>query len=69
MAAYVLSGSVDAATGGINRYLSGRGRAAERLNPCTVLTEAWARSSRHPRQPPATPIDVHHAFLTFRAVP
>ena len=69
MAAYVLSGSVDAATGGINRYLSGRGRAAERLNRCTVLTEAWARSSRHPRRPPATPIDVHHAFLTFRAAP
>lgn len=68
MAAYVLSDSVDVAVGGINRYLSGRGRGAEGLNSCTVVAEAWARSSGHPR-PSAAPITLHHAFLTFRSVP
>ncbi len=69
MAGYVLSGTVGAVTSRINRYLSGRGRAAEHLNPCTVLAQAWARSSRHPRHPPAAPIELHHAFLTVQAVP
>lgn len=68
MAAYVLSGSIDAATRRINQYLSDRGRRAECLNPCTVLTEAWARSSQHLRRAPAAPIELHHAFLTFRTV-
>ena len=69
MAGYVLSGSVEAVTRGINRYLSGRGSGAEGLRACTVLAESWARSSRHLRQPPAPPIDLHHAFLTFQAAP
>ena len=68
MAGYVLSGGIEAAAAGINRYLDNRGRAAERLAPCTALSASWARSSRHPRpssQPPL--IDLHHAFLTFPA--
>ncbi|MDE0446494.1 MAG: hypothetical protein OXH96_07440 [Spirochaetaceae bacterium] len=69
MAGYVLSGSVGAVAHGINRYLSRHDRAAERLTSCTVVVAAWARSSRHPRPPPAAPIDLHHAFLTFKAVP
>ena len=69
MAGYVLSGSVDAAACGINRYLSRQRRAAEHLTSCTVIAEAWARTSLHCRQPRAAPIDVHHAFLTFQAVP
>ena len=69
MAAYVLSGSVESATGGINRHLSFRGRVAECLNPSTVLTEVWARSSWHPRPTSAAPIELHHAILVFRAVP
>ena len=64
MAGYVLSGSVDAVVRRINRHLSNRGRAAERLGFCTVLSEAWARSSSHPRPAPP-PIELHHAFLTF----
>ena len=70
MAGYVLSGSVDAVTGRINRYLSRRGRAAERLAACTALPATWARSSCHPRPSSDPPlIDLHHAFLTFPAVP
>ena len=65
MAGYVLSGDVDAATTRINQYLSGRGRHAEHLTSCTVFSEAWTRSSSHPRPAPLAPIDLHHAFLHF----
>ena len=68
MAGYVLSGSVDAVIRRINRHLSERGRAAECLDSCTVLSEAWARSSSHPRPAPPS-IELHHAFLTFSAAP
>lgn len=68
MAGYVLSGNVDAVVSRVNGYLSRRGRGAEHLRSCTVLVATWARSSAHPRQPPAPPIDLHHAFLTFQAV-
>ena len=68
MAGYVLSGGVDAVVRRINRHLSNRGRAAERLGFCTVLAAAWARSSSHPRPAPP-PIELHHAFLTFPAAP
>ena len=67
MAGYVRSGSVEAVVRRINQHLS-NGRAAECLGSCTVLAEAWARSSSHPR--PARPsIELHHAFLTFPAAP
>ena len=69
MAGYVVAGGVDAAVRRINRYLSDRGRGAEVLAACTVLAAGWARSSRHPRQPLAPPIDLHHAFLAFQAAP
>ena len=66
MAGYVLSGSIEAAVAGINRYLANRGRAAERLAPCTALPATWTRSSRHPRPSSDPPlIDLHHAFLMF----
>ncbi len=66
MAGYVLAGSIEAAAAGINRYLANRGRAAERLAPCTALPATWTRSSRHPRPSSDPPlIDLHHAFLTF----
>jgi hypothetical protein len=68
MAGYVLSGGVGAVTERINRYLSRHDRVAERLHPCTALAGTWARSSTHPRQPPAARINLHHAFLTFQAV-
>lgn len=65
MAGYVVSAKVKAAVSGINKYLSGRGRAQDHLKPGTVFNEAWARSSRHARPNSTTPIDLHHAFLEF----
>ena len=69
MAGYVLAGSVDAAATGISQYLSGQGRDAEHLTSCSVFSEAWARSSSHPRPVPLAPIDLHHAFLLFWPAP
>lgn len=65
MAGYLLSGGADAAVAGINGYLSRQVREPEHLTSSTVLPEAWARSSRHPRPEPAAPIELHHAFLEF----
>lgn len=65
MAGYVLAGGVGTVTTRINQYLAGQGRGVERLTSCTVLSEAWARSSSHPRPDPLAPIDLHHAFLRF----
>ncbi len=67
MVGYLLSGDADAATAGINGYLSGRGRVADQLRPCTVAALDWARSSLHARPMPQEPIDLHHAFLGFEA--
>lgn len=67
MIGYVLRGDVDAACAAINRYLSGNGRSAERLKRCNVHPAPWTRSSRHPRTRPVPEIDLHHAFLAFRA--
>ncbi|MDE0192032.1 MAG: hypothetical protein OXQ90_11805 [Gammaproteobacteria bacterium] len=67
MVGYVLKGDMEAAWGAINRYLKRNGRSAEQLKPCTVLPAPWTRSSRHPRPPPVPEIDLHHAFLAFRA--
>ena len=67
MVGYLLSGDADAATAGINGYLSGRGRVADQLRPCTAIALDWTRSSRHTRPVPQEPIDLHHAFLGFEA--
>lgn len=68
MVGYLISGSADSATNGINGVLSQAGRKAECLLPCTVLDESWARTSRHLRPTLGTlgaPLDLHHAFLGF----
>lgn len=65
MVGYLESGTADLAAQGINRYLDFRGRSTEHLGPAVVLDADWARSSRHPRQGYAEPLDLHHAFLAF----
>ena len=68
MAGYVLSDDAQAATTGINRHLTRKGRQSEHLGPCSVPDEPGARrSSRHPRQAPRRPITLHHAFFGVRA--
>ena len=66
MVGYLLSVDAEAAASGINGFLSRKGRESDHLGPCTVLEQPWARSSRHARQSPAQPIDLHHAFLDFQ---
>ena len=67
MIGYVVRGDVDAACAAINRYLIRNERSAEQLKTCTVLRAPWTRSSRHPRPRPVPEVDLHHAFLEFRA--
>ena len=68
MAGYLLSDDAQAATAGINRHLSRKGRQSEHLGPCSVPGEPGARrrSSRHPRKAPRRPITLHHAFFAFQ---
>lgn len=63
MAGYLLSGDAAAAAAGINRYLSGKARHAEHLEPSGVLEEPWVWGSRHTRATPLQPIKLHHAFF------
>ena len=67
MAGYLLSDDAKAATGGINRYLTGQRRQPEHLGPSSIFDVLWVQSSRHPRPQPAEPIDLHHAFLAMRS--
>jgi hypothetical protein len=67
MAGYVLSGDAAAAAGGVNAYLTGRGRHDECLGLPGVLAAAWVWSSRHSRASPSEPIELHHAFFRLRA--
>ena len=68
MAGYLLSDDARAAAGGINGYLTRKGRQIEHLGPSNIRDAPWSRSSRHPRPQPAEPIDLHHAFLAMQAV-
>jgi len=63
MAGYVLSGAPAEVVQGINHYLNGRRRAAERLARLAAYTWAW--TSRHPRPRPRIPIKLHHAMLAL----
>ena len=66
MAGYLLSDDASAAAVGINRYLTGQRRQPEHLGSSTIRDASWTWSSRHPRSPPAEPIDLHHAFLAMQ---
>ena len=66
MVGYLLSGDADAATEGINKYLTRKKRQSEHLGSSNA---PWVRSSRHPRPKPAEPIDLHHAFFGFQPTP
>lgn len=63
MVGYVLMGTIDDATNGVNKYLVGR-RRAELLAPSTLVVGSWLRESRHQRLAHGL-IVLHHAFLSF----
>ena len=69
MAGYLLSGSPQGATRGINRYSDSRKLRGDRLGACSLRDEPWARSSVHQRPELKVPITLHHAFLGFRPAP
>ena len=67
MVGYLLSNDAAAAVSGINRYLTNKGRHAERLNASNLIGEAWAWGSNHPRTDALSPIELHHAFFRLNS--
>ena len=63
MVGYLLSNDAAAAASGINRYLTNKGRHAERLKASNLIGETWAWGSNHPRTKALSPIELHHAFF------
>ena len=64
MVGYLIAGDANSAVSGIDRYLGGKSREAERLKPSTIAAAGWAWRSDHPRAE-RSPIELHHAFLSF----
>ena len=69
MVGYLLYGDAAAAVAGINRYLTGRERHADRLKSSNILKESWAWGSSHPRPGSSSPIELHHALFGLKATP
>ena len=63
MVGYVLSGTTLEAADGVNAYLTRVSRKAERLEPAEICEEMLSWASQHAREPPSTPVRLHHAFL------
>lgn len=63
MVGYLVSGSADEATTGVNKYLAGKERDSERLARSTVNGEDW--ESRHPRSTTDGDISLYHVMLAF----
>lgn len=65
MAGYLIANDSGAAASGINSYLSRKLREPEHLGPSDILPGASTWQSRHPRDAPARPIELHHAFFAL----
>lgn len=64
MVGYVLGGTPQGVVDGINSYLTGRKRLAERLEPPrSASMPGWI--SRHNRAAPSGPVLLHHAMLVI----
>lgn len=66
MIGYVIADDAKAAASGINRKLNRKSRHDENLKPSSLFSDSWVWGSSHPREG-ISPIDLHHAFLTFTA--
>lgn len=65
MVGYVLGGTPQAVIDGINSYLTGRQRFADRLElPQSAGMPGWV--SRHARAEPSEPVLLHHAMLVVQ---
>ncbi len=68
MVGYLLSGDAAATVSGVNRYLSGKGRQAQYLEPSNIINNFYTWKSSHPRTI-SSPIELHHAFFRLEAAP
>ena len=68
MVGYLISGETAAAVSGINKYLSGKGREAERLEPSNIIKASRTWKSVHPRTG-SSAIELRHAFFRLKAAP
>ena len=66
MVGYLISGQAAAAVSGINKYLTGKGRQAERLEPSNIIKEPCTWESDHPRAGSSS-IELYHAFFRLKA--
>lgn len=64
MTGYLIAGDAEFAVGGVNRYLNGKSRSAENLQPSILIAESWVWRSRHQREGRSR-IELHHALLSF----
>lgn len=68
MVGYLISGEAAAAVSGINKYLAGKGRQAEHLEPSNTIKASHTWKSAHPRTG-SSPIELRHAFFRPKAAP
>lgn len=68
MVGYLLSGDAAAAVSGVNRYLTGKGRQAQCLEPSNIINDFCTWKSSHPRTGSSS-IELYHAFFRLKAVP
>ena len=66
MIGYLIAEDANSAVSGINRYLESKSRNAESLHRSNLVVASWAWRSAHSRSG-GSPIELHHAFLTFTA--
>lgn len=68
MVGYLLSGDAAAVVLGVNRYLTGKGRQAQHLEPSNIINEFYTWKSSHPRTGSSS-IELYHAFFRLKAAP
>ena len=66
MAGYLLTGDSATTVSGINAYFTRQSRSTELLAESDLLEEPEFWQSKHPRNSPRDPIDLHHAFFRIK---
>ena len=68
MVGYLISGEAAAAVSSINKYLTGKGRHVEHLEPSNIIKASRTWKSAHPRTG-SSAIELRHAFFRLKATP